>query len=281
VILASLLLLCQSARIEEIAGSANGRVGAAAAIVESGQQVIAYRASDTFPMQSVYKTPIAMAVLDRVASGALRLQQRIDVSPDEYVPRPAISPLRDAHPRGATVTIRALIDHSVRSSDGSASDVLLRLAGGADAVNHYLARVRVRGVTIATTETAQFRDPPLQYRNSASPAGMIALLSALHRGDGLTRDHRALLLDMMARTNTGKARLKGQLPPKTVVAHKTGTSMTIAGVTAATNDTGLITLPDGRHLAVAVFVSDSKARDATRDAVIAKIARAAWDCVSK
>ncbi len=45
----------------------------------------------------------------------------------------------------------------------------------------------------------------------------------------------------------------------------------------ATNDIGLITLPDGRRLAIAIFVTDSKADEATRDAVIARIARAAYD----
>jgi hypothetical protein len=46
---------------------------------------------------------------------------------------------------------------------------------------------------------------------------------------------------------------------------------------SATNDIGIITLPDGRHLAVAAFVSDSAANDDTRDAIIARLAKAAWD----
>lgn len=42
----------------------------------------------------------------------------------------------------------------------------------------------------------------------------------------------------------------------------------------------IITLPEDRHLAVAVFVSDSAADDATRESVIARIAKAAWDWAS-
>lgn len=48
-------------------------------------------------------------------------------------------------------------------------------------------------------------------------------------------------------------------------------------MTFATNDIGLITLPDGRRLATAIFVTDSRADDDTRDAVIARIAKAAYD----
>ena len=61
------------------------------------------------------------------------------------------------------------------------------------------------------------------------------------------------------------------------VAHETGTGGTRNGITSATNDIGIITLPDGRHLAVAAFVSDSAANDDTRDAIIARLAKAAWD----
>ena len=61
------------------------------------------------------------------------------------------------------------------------------------------------------------------------------------------------------------------------MAHKTGSSGTVNGLTRATNDAGIVTLPDGRHMAIAVLVSDSAADDVTRDTVIAKISRAAWD----
>jgi beta-lactamase class A len=67
------------------------------------------------------------------------------------------------------------------------------------------------------------------------------------------------------------------LPAGTVVAHKTGTSGTQKGITAATNDIGIITLPNGRHLAIAVFVSDSPADESTREGVIAKVALAVWE----
>jgi len=67
------------------------------------------------------------------------------------------------------------------------------------------------------------------------------------------------------------------LPKTTVVAHKTGTSGSREGVTAATNDIGIIYLPNGKDFAIAVFVSDSPADEKTRDAVIARIAKAAWD----
>jgi beta-lactamase class A len=86
-----------------------------------------------------------------------------------------------------------------------------------------------------------------------------------------------MLLQWMQEASSGAERIKGELPAGTIVMQKTGSSGTRGGMAAATNDIGLITLPDGRRLAIAIFVTDSKADDATRDSVIARIAKAAHD----
>ncbi|MGI8882674.1 MAG: serine hydrolase, partial [Pyrinomonadaceae bacterium] len=104
----------------------------------------------------------------------------------------------------------------------------------------------------------------------------------LHERRGLSESSQQLMLKILVETSTGPKRLKGLLPKDAIVAHKTGTSGTNKdGITAATNDIGIITLPNGKHLAIAVFVSDSPADEATREGVIAKIAKAAWDKWSK
>jgi beta-lactamase class A len=81
----------------------------------------------------------------------------------------------------------------------------------------------------------------------------------------------------MTNSTPGAKRLKGLLPAGTPVAHKTGTDGTIDGMTRATNDIGIITLTGGRHLAIAVFVKDSTADEATRESTIARIAKAVFD----
>lgn len=82
-----------------------------------------------------------------------------------------------------------------------------------------------------------------------------------------------MLMKWMSESVPGAKRLKGLLPAGTVVAHKTGTSGTREGMTRATNDIGIVTLPDGRYLAVAVFIADSRATEDVRDGVIAESAK--------
>ena len=266
------------ARMEEIARETGGPVGAAAVVLEGGE-VVSFNGSQRFPMQSVYKLPIAMAVLQEVDARRLRLAQTIKVRPEELSPERLHSPLRDANPRGGVFTLRELLRLTISESDGTASDVLLGLAGGPVKVNAYLRGLGVEGVNVETTERAMAEgDEQVQYRNWATPEATLVLLRALQEGRGLSRASRALLLDLLLKSTPGPHRIKGLLPASTPVAHKTGTSNTVEGVTRATNDVGLVTLPDGRHMAVAVFVSDTKAGADVREGVIAKIARAAWDC---
>jgi beta-lactamase class A len=264
-------------QLERISLDAKGRVGAAATVLESGDSV-SFHPHNRFPMQSVYKLPIGMAVLDRVDRGALAPDRNVRVDASDLVSPAQHSPIRNAHPRGGVeMSVRDLLRYMVAESDGSACDVLLRTIGGPERVMAYLRGLGLSGIAVANTEREMGRGNDVQYRNYASPSAMVALLRALQTGRGLSASSRALLLQLMTETGTGVRRIKGLLPPETVVAHKTGSSGTVNGLTAATNDVGIVTLPDGRHMAIAVFVSDSRADDAVRDAVIARIARALWD----
>ncbi len=264
-------------QIEAIARTVQGRVGVAVMVLETGKTV-EFAADQKFPMQSVYKFPIGMAVLAEVDRGALRLDQKVMVSPDDLAPKGLHSPIRDAHPNGnVELTIQELLRFMVSESDGTACDVLLRVAGGPGKVTDFLQRVGTFGIIVATSEKEMSRNEQVQYRNSAMPKSMVALLKALHEGRKLSPASRGLLLQLMTDTPTGVNRIKGQLPAGTIVAHKTGTSGTENGLTRATNDVGIVTLPNGNHLAIAVFVADSKAEREIREGVIARIARAAWD----
>jgi beta-lactamase class A len=79
------------------------------------------------------------------------------------------------------------------------------------------------------------------------------------------------LIEIMERCHTGEKRLKGLLPLDTVVAHKTGTLMSIA------NDVGLVSLPDGSKFAIAVYIKGDTKGTEVQDRVIADIARVAYD----
>lgn len=264
------------AQFEVIARGTSGNLGIYASIIETGEAA-SYNGDKHFPMQSVYKFPIAMAVLDRVDKGQLRLDQMIQVGKDEYIPIGGHSPIRDKFPEGIEMKLSELIEYNVAQSDGTACDVLLRLLGGTEAANQYVHKLGVKDIAIATTEMIQVANDTIQYRNWVTPRAMSDLLTIFYTKDILSKESKAFLLKLMTESPTGPKRLKGFLPTGTIVAHKTGSSGTYNGLARATNDAGIITLPNGKHLAVSVFLSDSYAEYSDRELVIAKVAKAAYD----
>jgi len=275
------------AQIAKIAAEAKGKVGVAAVVIETGEAAL-LNAEGRFPMQSVYKLPIAMAVMEQIWLGELDLDEKIGVSKDDFV-RPGMrSPLRDANPNGGEFTIRELIRLSLVESDGTASDVLIRVAGGPDETQSYLTQIGIRDMKVVNTEKEIGRDWQTQYENWATPMASVELLRSLEADaknfwprmlDQEYSGNEFLLRDM-TQSIPGEKRLKGLLGIRhslDKVAHKTGTGGTRNGITGATNDIGIIYLPNGKHLAIAVFVSDSPADEKTRETVIAKIARVVWD----
>jgi beta-lactamase class A len=264
------------AQIERIAAQAHGKVGVACSL--PGKPLDCdFHAADPLPMQSVYKLPISMAMLHAIEQGRFTLTQTIRFLPSDLIAPDQYSPLRDAHPHGdADIPVQDLIHGALVDSDGVASDMLMRALGGPAAVNAYIRSLGIHGIEIRDTEKTLGRDVQLENRNTAEPRAMVALLRLDADHSPLTPDHTSLLLGWMRSTHTGDHRLRALLPPGTVVADKTGTAGTGRNYTNATNDVGLITLPDGRILAVAVLVADSAAPEAIREHVIAEIGQAIW-----
>jgi beta-lactamase class A len=262
-----------------LAVPARGHVGAAARVLETGERA-AWNGSDRFPMQSVYKLAIDFSVLQRVDAGRMALDGNVRIEASDLPPSGVGSPIRDRHPKGGfEMTLEELLRAAIVESDGTACDVLLRLMPPGE-VTAALRRIGVEGMVVATTEAAMTAGPEVQYQNWATPEATLDLLEAVQAGRGLSAASRGRLLRWMAETPIGPGRLKGELPAGAAVAHKTGTSGTTSsdGLTRATNDVGILTLPDGRHVLIAVYVSDSPATLSVREGVIAKIARAVWDC---
>jgi beta-lactamase class A len=192
-------------------------------------------------------------------------------------------------------------------SDNTASDLILRLAGGPQAVTARMRSLGIEDMSIDRSTIEHIFDlfglplPPQsewgpgryvnvltavpadkqraaaeQYardpRDTSTPDAMASLLVQAFRKDLLKPETARLLLGIMTRCETGDARLKGLLPAGTEVAHKTGTALGII------NDVGVITLPDGAgHIAIVVFIKGSKSPVAECEHSIAEVARGAYD----
>ncbi len=293
-------------QLRRIARRVGGDAGISAIHLESGAR-ISLNGERPFPMASVSKVPMALEFLRRVDAREIDVTETLVVPTSDF--RPGSSPLaRWSGGRAVRVTVDSLFRLMIGVSDNTATDVILRLAGGPEAVNRRVGELGVGGVRVDRSEARTFADLvgisrsvpeselyrysyfrlrdalPEEHRDAArerygqdpqdtaTPDGMASLLAHLYFGAGLSEQSRAWLLDVMTGTRTGSRRLKGLLPSETPVAHKTGT---MAG---AINDVGIITLPDGGgHLVVAAFVNTLDARTRSRERAIAQMTRLLYD----
>jgi beta-lactamase class A len=263
-------------RIEAIALGAKGKVSVACSLPGTRLDCNSHPEAQV-PMQSVFKFPLGLAMLQQVEAGRLSLDQQVPFLPSDLYPG-SYSPLQDQHPKaGVDVPLRELLRLSVSLSDNIATDILLRLIGGPTTVQHSMDALGLSEIHVLHSERTLHDNETLQYQDSASPAAMVKLLRIVADRSPLTPAHTALLNEWMEGPVSTPHRIRGLLPTGTIVAHKSGTSGEEKGLSAATNDVGLITLPDGRRLAVAIFLTDCRADAATLDSVIAQIAKAIYE----
>jgi len=257
------------ARIRHIAADAQGRVSVACSLPGMTLRCD-LDASAKPPMQSVFKLPLALTVLHRIDQGSLSLDDPIRFLRSDRILPETYSPLQDKYPdANVDVPVRELLRLAVALSDNVAADILLRTIGGPREVTRYIASLGITGFHLESSEHDLRRDSRLQYRNWLAPVGAVQLLRRIGDRPPLSPDLAALLMEWMK--TSVKPRLKAGLPAGVDVFHKAGTS------THATNDIGLIQLPDGRSVAVAVFLTDSVADETTREKVIARIGRVVYE----
>jgi beta-lactamase class A len=262
-----------------------------------------------YPQQSVVKLWVALAVMDAVDRGALKLDQTVLLRPEDR--SVFYQPLGSRIGRqGYSTTVEDLLRRALTESDNTANDKLMELAGGAGAVSAALAARGVEGIGVGgpehilqaktaglvwTPELAGWRfkearaklpdevrdraldaylaDPP----DGAEPAALAQALAALKRGELLSKASTDTLLGLMGEARTGYRRLRAGLPAGWSIAHKTGTGPDWRGASVGINDVGVLTAPDGRAYAVAVMIRETKRPIPDRMALMQKVSRVVAD----
>ncbi|WP_370632251.1 serine hydrolase [Erythrobacter sp. SCSIO 43205] len=261
-------------RIAQLADGSQGRIGVAAWDLATGEQVTVL-GDQLFPMASTSKIAVAATYLEMVEQGRYSLTSEF----------PLLIPVRSAKfsspaapvRKGNTMAAIDLIEIMITRSSNPATDALLAAVGGPPAVNNWMRRQGITDFSIDRDIATLVRDDGeydpanwIDERDAATPKAMVRLLAGLYRGEFLSEESRRVLLGAMSRTVTGKRRIVANMPGEARVSHKTGS------LNNTSSDVGIIESPDGRAIAVAIYVTGQGARRA-REARIAEIARAIYD----
>ena len=270
-------------QIEHIVNSKNAVVGVAIT-GNQAKDTLSINRQEHFPMQSVFKFPIALKMLSEIDKGKFSLDQKITIKKSQLLPG-LWSPLREKHPEGGSFTIAELIKYTVALSDNVGCDALLRLLGKPEAVEDYFHDLGFQDFAVKINEETMQNNWDMQFLNWTTPTEANLFLNAFYENKTglLSEENHDFIWEVMKSTRTGKKRLRGQLPKETVVAHKTGWSgkHKKTGVTAAANDIGIVFLPNENYFTISVFVSESTESTETNEKIIADICKAAWDYFTK
>jgi beta-lactamase class A len=285
----------------------DGRAGVAIRAVDEGWTVEA-GGRRRLPQQSVSKLWVAMTLMDLRDKGRARLDDELTVRPEDLTlfHQPIAYLVMKAG--GYRTTVADLLNRALTQSDNTANDRLLSFVGGPDAVRAMIAEKRLGDIRFGPGERllqagtagltwqpsfslgnafaiarsrlspdarkaaldAYVADPP----DGAAPIAIADALARLARGELLSETSTRVLLETMASSRTGHARLRAALGPGWQVAHKTGTGQDLGARNAGFNDVGLLTAPDGRRYAVAVMIGDTTRPIRERQQLIQKVAQA-------
>ena len=297
------------ARLSALASRAPARVGIMAKNLENGA-FARVNPDVPIPLLSVVKLPVAMVVLDGVDSGRWSLSTPVTLLAGDMHPR---GELGDRYPHGGgPVPLHRLLKLMITRSENSSADALMRLVGGPSAVTEWLMRHGIHDLRVDRNErelgndwyglsqgadtmgsAEDIREQRAQVsqavhgsaaqamlldpRDTGTAEACVHLLERLWRGELLSAAMTDTLKSMLARCETGRDRLPGLLPKGTPVARKTGTGGTTAGVTVAINDIGVIRLPNGDDVAIAVLVGEPRGTVPRAERLIARVARTVFD----
>lgn len=234
------------------------------------------------PTLSVFKFHIACAVLDLVDQGKMSLDQKIFFKKEDILTN-TWSPMAKKYPEGnVSLSLDEVLDYTVAQSDNNTCDMLLKLIGGTQTVQKFMDSKGVKGFQIKRNEDDMHKNWKTQYDNYSTPNSAVQLLKKFYDGKILSKKSTDYLMKIMIGTTTGTNKIVEQLPKNTPVAHKTGSSGKYDNdLTVAENDMGIITLPNGKHYAIAIFVSNSTETEGVNCKMVSDISKAVWDDFNK
>jgi beta-lactamase class A len=249
-------------------------VGVAVCAIEDGD-TLSVNGDKMHSLMSVTKLPQALLLLHLVDQGMVSMAKPLTFTPEHLTQRTASTLVKDHPQKTFALSIPEVLRYAVGQSDNISSNVMFDAEGGPEAVTKYLRDIGINDITIG----ASYRDPYALVNKNLGTAKAVALLLKKYHSDKLLADSsHQLLWKTMVESLPGADRIKGQLPPGTVVAHKTGSSgADSTGTIIALNDVGIVTLPNGKHLAIAVLVGNSKASADETAKIIATVSKMVWE----
>ncbi|MGE5576562.1 MAG: serine hydrolase [Syntrophothermus sp.] len=220
------------ARIKAVIKKSKGQVGVAAKDLVTGETVLV-NAEESFIAASIIKVPVMIEVYRQVRAGRLRLDQMVELKPEDKVGGAGI--LMELH-NGIQLTLEDLVVLMIVISDNTATNMLIDLVGAED-VNRTMEALGARG-TVLRRKLMILELIEKGIQNYVTPLDILMLLEKMAAGQIVDAVASAAMLEIMKRQQYNE-KIPKRLPEGLVIAHKTGE------ISTASHDVGVVYAPGG------------------------------------
>ena len=252
--------------LAELERAHGARLGVYARNTATGRTV-RYRADESFPLCSVFKTLAAAAVLRDLDRRGEFLDLRIRYTAQD-VEESGGAPVTGREDNLADgMTVAGLCHAAVAHSDNTAANLLLRELGGPTAVTRFCRSLGDTTTRLDRWEPALNSAEPWRTTDITTPAAIGRTYAKLALGDALVPRDRRQLTEWLLANTTSTHRFRAGLPADWALGDKTGT-----GRYGTTNDVGIAWTPDRAPVVLAVLSTTSDPEAPKDDALVAESA---------
>lgn len=214
----------------------------------------------SFASASTIKVPILVAFFQAVDEGKVKLDQMLTLG-EEHIAGGS-GEMQDDSP-GTKYSALEVARKMIVVSDNTATNMMIELLGGAEALNQQFANWGLSATAIRN------KLPDLEGTNTTSPKDLINIMAQVDRGNIVSVKSRDRILQIMRQTQNDSLLPKG-LGPGATIAHKTG------NINLMLADAGMVDLPNNKRYVVAVMVKHSAETEKAAGSLIRDISRISY-----
>jgi len=231
-------------------------------------QTVTYRSDERFAYASTHKALAVGALLQK--KSIEDLDQKIKYTSKDFV---NYNPITEKYV-DTGMTLKELADASIRYSDNTAQNLILKQLGGPSEFKKLLREI---GDTVTNPERFEpelNEVQPGDTRDTSTPKALATSLQAYALGDILSVEKRNFLIDLMKRNTTGDNLIRAGVPGEWEVADKTG-----SGSYGTRNDIAIIWPPNKKPIILAILSNHAKEDAKYNDKLIANATKIVLDAL--
>lgn len=260
--------------ISDCVNDVAGEIGIA--VITSEGDTLTVNNTDDYPLMSVFKLHESLAVADALASQGQSFDSVLHISHEEMSTNTWSPMLKDYSSGEIDISVGDLVKYSLLESDNNASNLLFEHIVTTEPTDSFIRSLAgmPQDFKIRYTERQMQADHAKAYQNRTSPLTCAALIAKTLNDSIVHPTMQDSIISWLGNCISAPNRMAAAVAkfPDARLYHRTGSGyVNDRDEIVAVNDVGVIALPDGRKIAVAILIKDFAGEQNQADSIIAAV----------